>query len=104
MAYDVEFAPEALDQLAALYRYIAQAATPETARRYTDAIISHCEELRTFPHRGNQRDDVRAGLRITHYRKRAVIAFAVVAKQVSILGIFYGGQDFETALQAELED
>lgn len=104
MAYTVEFAPEALDQLAALYRYIATAASPETAQRYTDAIVTHCEELLTFPHRGNQRDDIRPGLRITNYRKRDVISFAVDAKQVSILGIFYGGQDFETALQFELDD
>lgn len=104
MAYTVEFAPEALEQLAALYRYISTAASPETAQRYTDAILTHCEELRTFPLRGNQRDDIRPCLRITNYRKRAVIAFAVDAKQVSILGIFYGGQDFEAALQFGLDD
>lgn len=100
----VEFAPEALEQLAALYRYIATAASPEIAQRYTDAIVTHCEELRTFPHRGNQRDDIRPGLRITNYRKRAVIAFVVDAKQVSILGVFYGGQDLKAALQIELND
>lgn len=104
MAYTVEFAPEAQEQLAGLYRYIAKAASPDIAQRYTDAIVSHCEELQTFPLRGNQRDDIRPGLRITNYRKRAVIAFAVDAKQVSILGVFYGGQDFETALQFELDD
>ena len=104
MAYTVEFAPEALEQLAALYRYIATAASPEVAKRYTDAIVTYCEELRTFPHRGNQRDDIRPGLRTTNYRKRAVIAFAVDAKQVSIVGVFYGGQDFEAALQLELDD
>ncbi|WP_339504703.1 type II toxin-antitoxin system RelE/ParE family toxin [Pseudomonas sp. RL_105y_Pfl2_101] len=104
MAYTVEFAPEALEQLAALYRYIATAASPEIAHRYTDAIVSYCEELQTFPHRGNQRDDIRPGLRITNYRKRTVIAFAVEADQVSILGVFYGGQDFEGALQSDLDD
>ncbi|WP_339477458.1 type II toxin-antitoxin system RelE/ParE family toxin [Pseudomonas sp. RL_5y_Pfl2_73] len=104
MAYPVEFAPEALEQLAALYRYIATAASPEIAHRYTDAIVSYCEELQTFPHRGNQRDDIRPGLRITNYRKRTVIAFAVEADQVSILGVFYGGQDFEGALQSDLDD
>ena len=104
MAYVVEFAPEALEQLAALYRYIATVASAEIAQRYTDAIVTHCEELLTFPHRGNQRDDIRPGLRITNYRKRAVIAFAVDAKQVFILGVFYGGQDFETVLQFELDD
>ena len=104
MAYTVEFAPEALEQLAALYGYIATAASPQIAQRYTDAIVTHCEELSTFPLRGNLRDDIRPGLRITNYRKRTVIAFAVDAKQVSILGIYYGGQDFESALQVELDD
>lgn len=104
MAYTVEFAPEALEQLSMLYRYVAKAASPEIAQRYTDAIVTHCEELRTFPLRGNKRDDIRPGLRITNYRKRAVIAFSVDAKQVSILGVFYGGQDFEAALQFELDD
>jgi toxin ParE1/3/4 len=34
MIYRVVFAPEALDQLAELYRYIADAASPEIAARY----------------------------------------------------------------------
>uniref|UniRef100_A0A923FGM4 Type II toxin-antitoxin system RelE/ParE family toxin n=1 Tax=Pseudomonas zanjanensis TaxID=2745496 RepID=A0A923FGM4_9PSED len=104
MTYTVEFAPQALGQLAALYRYIATEASPEIAHRYTDAIVTYCEELQTFPHRGNPRDDIRLGLRITNYRKRTVIAFAVEAEQVFILGIFYGGQDFEGALQSDLGD
>ncbi|MCH5519560.1 hypothetical protein [Pseudomonas syringae] len=48
--------------------------------------------------------DIRPGLRITHYRKRAVVAFAVDAVQVKILGIFYGGQDFEAVFQADLDE
>ena len=42
---------------------------------------------------------MRPGLRITHYKKRAVIAFDVDADVVSIIGVFYGGQDYETILQ-----
>ncbi|WP_346400614.1 hypothetical protein [Pseudomonas syringae] len=38
------------------------------------------------------------------YRKRAVIAFAADAAQVKILGIFYGGQDFEAVFQADLDE
>ncbi len=45
------------------------------------------------------RDDIRPGLRITHYRKRTVIAFEVNADQVAIIGVFHGGQDYEAALQ-----
>jgi len=102
-SYAVVFAPESEDQLAELYLYIATQASPATAERYTDAIVSYCESLSTFPHRGARRDDIRPGLRVTNYRGRTVIAFDVddAALRVSILGVFYGGQDYETALQSE---
>ena len=45
------------------------------------------------------RDDIRPGLRISHYKGRTMIAFAVDAKQVSIIGVFYGGQNYEAVLQ-----
>ena len=40
MRYTVVFTPEAEEQLIARYRYIAQAASPEIAQRYTDAIVT----------------------------------------------------------------
>ncbi|MCL2656731.1 MAG: type II toxin-antitoxin system RelE/ParE family toxin [Betaproteobacteria bacterium] len=98
MSYRVVFSPEAEEQLAALYRYIAAAASPSIAARYTEAIIAYCESLCTFPHRGVLRDDVRPGLCITHYKKRAVIAFDVTADLVSVIGVFYGGQDYAAIL------
>lgn len=98
MSYCVVFSPEAEKQLVALYSYIAEAASPNIAAQYIEAIVSYCESLSTFPHRGTIRDDVRPGLRITHYKKRTVIAFDVNAEQVSIIGVFYGGQDYETIL------
>jgi plasmid stabilization system protein ParE len=51
MTYRVVFAPEAEDQLSALYAYIAAEATPGIAIRYTEAIIGYCESLATFPYR-----------------------------------------------------
>jgi len=57
-----------------------------------------------FPERGNKRDDVRPGLRTTHYKKRALIAFGTELNRVSIIGIFYGGQDYETDLKSNFED
>lgn len=99
MSHRVVFSPEAQEQLAELFRYVAAVATPDVAAQYTEAIVSYCESLSTFPLRGTKRDDVRPGLRITHYKKRAVIAFDVDADVVSIIGVFYGGQDYETILQ-----
>jgi plasmid stabilization system protein ParE len=102
--YTVVFSPEAQDHLTALYRHIAVAASPETAERYTNAIVTYCENLNAFPNIGTCRDDVRIGLRITHYKKRAVIAFAVDAERVSIIGVYYGGQNYESDLQFDSGD
>ena len=61
----------------------------------------YCEGLATFPTRGRGRDDILAGLRITNYRRRAVNAFLVDAEAqiVSIVGVYYGGRDFEAILR-----
>ena len=104
MSYAVVFSPEAEEQLAEQYRCIAAAASPDVAVRYTEAIVTYCESLRTFPLRGTMRDDVRPGLRITNYRKRAVIAFDVTGDLVSIIGVFCGGQDYETILRDDADD
>ena len=101
MPYTIVFTPEAEAQLLELYGYIAVEATPETAARFTDGIVTYCESLSSFPLRGTRRDDVRPGLRITSYRKRVVIAFAVDADQAQIIGIFYGGQNYEAILKDE---
>jgi plasmid stabilization system protein ParE len=104
MTCKVVFSPDAEEQLAALYQYIAAAGSPEIAASYTSAIVTYCESLRTFPQRGTKRDDVRPGLRITNYKKRAVIAFAVELDVVSIIGVFYGGRDYESILHDDSVD
>ena len=105
-SYVVEFSLKADGQLGALYDYIAAETSPMVAKRYTDAIVDYCEGMQTFPHRGTRRDDVRPGIRVTNYKGSAVIAFAVddATKTVSIIGIYYGGQDYESVLQFGLDD
>ncbi len=103
--YTVVFAPQAEDDLVEILEYIAEHSSPAVAARYTEAIVAYCETLSTFPHRGTQRSDIRRGLRVTNYRRRAVIAFEVddVAHVVSVLGVFYGGRDFERAFSDDDE-
>jgi plasmid stabilization system protein ParE len=98
--YTVVFAPEAEDDLVELFEYIAGKGSPEVAARYTEAIVACCEGLASFPHRGTKRADIRPGLRITNYRGRSVIAFSVddTAETVAVLGVFYGGRDYESEL------
>lgn len=98
-AYRVVLTPEALDQVRAIERYIAAASGyPTIAQRYVDALVSFCESLATFPQRGTRRDDIRPGLRLVPYRGTAEVAFVVTGEQVWIVGVFYGGQDYESAL------
>lgn len=40
----------------------------------------------------------------THYRKRAVIDFDVAADLVSIIGVFYRGQDYVTILHDDTDE
>ena len=101
MTHRVFFSPEAEAQLVGLYRYIAEAAAPEIARVYTEAIVAHCEKLAEFVERGSPRDDLRPGLRTLPFRRRVTIAYAVEPGEVTILGIFYAGQDFEALLREE---
>ena len=39
MRYSVVFTPEAEEQLAGLYRYIALKASPEVAEKYTSVVL-----------------------------------------------------------------
>lgn len=73
------------------------------AERYTSAVVETCERLALFPLRGAPRDDIRAGLRVTHHRGRTLIAYAVdqAARLVSVIGVFYGGQDLDAALSTD---
>jgi len=98
--YLVRFAPEAADQLEELHAFISKAATSAIASNDLDAIVGYCEGLAVFPIRGTPREDIRPRLRTVAYKKRVVIAFTVDehAKGITILGIFYGGQDYESAL------
>ena len=101
MSYSVAFAPEALAQLEALEDYISHTESPVVAARFIDNIINHCESLGVFPLRGTCRNDLLPALRITHYRHTTAIAFSVAAETetVSILGVFYGGQDYAARFQ-----
>lgn len=95
------YAPEAEAQLLGLYRYIAERGSPAAARRFTDAIMMRCEELADAPLIGRLREDIRPNLRLWPYRRRVMIAYDLDAEVVTILGIFYGGQDFELLLRPD---
>lgn len=95
----VIFTPEATQSLAELHHYIEESASKTVAIRYVGDVVKFCESIGEFAsERGVRRDDLRPGLRITNYKGRVVIAFAVEVDQLAIIGIFAGGQDYDTIL------
>jgi plasmid stabilization system protein ParE len=98
MGHAIVFTPEARDHLDAIYDYIAAAASPGIAQRFTDGILDTIAKLTDFPHRGTMRDDLRLGLRTIAWQRRVVIAFMVEEAAVVVTGIFCGGRDFEAIL------
>jgi len=103
MSHRVVFSPGAEAQLVKLHRDIAEKASPAIGERYTAAIVAYCLSLSTFPHRGTRHDDVRPGLRTVGYRRRVTIAFSVSDNVVNILGVYYGGQDYEADFRDDEE-
>jgi toxin ParE1/3/4 len=101
VSHTIVVSPAARAQLDDLYDYIAAAASPATALRFTGAILDRLEELRDFPDRGTMRHDLLPGLRTVGFRRRVTIAFVVEPAEVLVVGIFYGGQDFEAVLRED---
>jgi toxin ParE1/3/4 len=92
----VEFSPEARADLIELYDHVAVQDGLARAIGYIDRIEECCLGLAHFPERGSRRDDLRAGLRILGFERRAVIAFRINTDAVVILRILYGGRSLTT--------
>lgn len=102
MNYSVRFERDAVDQLAVIEDHIASRVGCEIAANFVGNVLHVCNTLSMFPHRGRGRDDIRAGLRITGYHRRVAIAFTVDDEKllITIVGVFYGGQDWESRLSS----
>lgn len=96
---DVVFAPEARDDLIALYSWIATKADADTAITYIERFEGFCNRFDFASERGQRRDDVRPGLRVVGFEKRLNIAFVVSDSTVTILRVFYGGQNWGDSYQ-----
>lgn len=91
----VVFSPEAKEDLFRLYDYIAAAADPRTSIAYVERLKNHCLSLSAASERGQSRDDIRPGLRVTGFGRRVTIALSVDSDRVTILRLFYGGRNWE---------
>lgn len=90
----VTFAPEARDDLIQLGDWIAERAGIDAALAYIDRLEAYCIGFETSGERGQRRDDIRPGLRVTGFEHRIAIAFTVSAAEVTILRLYYGGRNW----------
>jgi plasmid stabilization system protein ParE len=97
----VILSPEAEAHLESIYLYIAADASPEIGRRYTDAIVRKCAGLAIFPRRGTPRDDLGPGIRTLPFRRRATIVYSIEPFEVTVLGIYYAGMDYEALFRRD---
>jgi toxin ParE1/3/4 len=95
----VVFSPRAQRQLQGLFAFLAPRAGSVRARAYVRRVIAACRRLDHFPERGTRRDEIMPGLRTLGFERRVTIAFTIEGNSVIILGVFYGGQDYEAALR-----
>jgi toxin ParE1/3/4 len=93
----VRLTPKARADLAQIFRWIADRAGPHVARRYVKRVEQKCYSLSLVAERGTRHDKLRLGLRIIGFERRISIAFIVRPDEVTILRVFYGGQNWEAA-------
>jgi toxin ParE1/3/4 len=98
MTHSVVFSARAERHLDAIFAYVEEQAGRARAENFVGGIVAHCQGFNVFPERGSRRDDIRIGLRIVGYRRRVTIVFTVEPETVAIVGVYYGGQDYETEL------
>ena len=97
--FEVRFLAEAIDDLDALYSYIAKQSSFEIADGYLARIERLCFSLQSFPQRGTAVAGDIAGLRTMGFEHRATILFRVGDERVEILRILYGGRDIGPQLE-----
>lgn len=64
------------------------------ALSYIERLEAYCTGFETAGERGQRRNDIRAGLRIVGFERRVAIAFTVSNTEVTILRLYYGGQNW----------
>lgn len=99
--YRVEEKPDVFLDYIAITEHIERwTQDRDLADGTVDAIRLYIKGFHERPYRGTKRDDLRQGLRIVPFKKRTAIAFEIdeERKIVTIIRVFYGGQDYDTVL------
>jgi toxin ParE1/3/4 len=97
--YEVRFLAGAIDDLDALFVYIARRSSLEIADSYLARIERSCLSLQSLPVRGTAVTGDVSGLRTMGFECRVTILFRVGVDRVDILRVLYGGRDLEPSVE-----
>jgi toxin ParE1/3/4 len=95
---EVYFSWRAEEDLAGIYRYIAD-SNRTRADRFLLEIESRCRSLVDFPLQGRARNDLGPGYRVLFYARRVVVVYRVTEERIEVLRVFYGGRDYEKIIR-----
>jgi len=96
--YHVTVASAVYAKLAEQQDYLSWRAGEAIATQYIDGILGYLAGLETFPRRGHRRDDLLPGLMVIGYGKSANIAVVIEGAHCYVVGLFFGGEDYEESL------
>jgi plasmid stabilization system protein ParE len=90
----VTFTPQARSDLLDIGDWIAERAGDEAAFNYIARLEAYCQGFEFAGERGQRRNDLGLGLRVVGFERRVAITFAVFDGEVTILRLYYGGQNW----------
>jgi len=98
----VEVAIKARGDLRELFLYLRdEGVSASVAGGYLRRIDQQFRKLGDAPFIGRLRNDLQPDLRTIGFERRATIAYRVEPKRVLIVGVFYGGRDYEALLRGD---
>ena len=99
MSRRVVLARTALNDLTRIGRWIIEAGAPQTGQRYVARIKVRLAKLGDAPEAGRPYGFSDPGLRIIGYERRVMIAYRIEKTRIIVVRVFYGGQNWQKALQ-----
>lgn len=100
---EVVFHPLAEADLDGIDDRIAQ-HSPRAADAFIERLQQVCRSLAEFPLRGQARPNWGEGVRSIGIDRTVLLAYQVADGRVTILRLFYAGQDFEAAMGSAADD
>ncbi|MGL4490448.1 MAG: type II toxin-antitoxin system RelE/ParE family toxin [Rhizobiaceae bacterium] len=95
----VRLRAQALEDIKDIFDWIVKETNHHSAaEQFINRIYDRCESIGEFPLKGIARDDLKLGIRVLNFERKAVIAYRLLTGEIEVTNIFYGGRDWEAAM------